>query len=345
MDVAIYPFGTTSDGKMVFCCRMQQSNGAWAEVLSYGATLRALAVPNQSGELQSVCYGYDTLQGYENGQDYRGAVVGRCAGRIANATFDLNGKTYTLYANQNNHHLHGGKQGFDRKLWQMTPLQNGVQLYRIAADGEEGYPGAVELTVTYTFTQPNTLCIQFDALPLQQTVLSLTHHGYWNLAGCANVGDHWFSSPATQYAAIQPDGIPTGELLQTQGTPFDFRQPQQLQQHWNTADTQIQAGSGYDHTLLVPGSGLRTMCRLYHPKSGITMQVNSTLPGIHLYTGNFLQPTPRCAVALEAQFIPDAVHHPQFPGVVEEKGEHWQHTIAYQFTCEKNNPYYGGVSL
>lgn len=334
MKIQIRSFGITRDGQAVSCCRMEQDSGAWAEVLSYGATLRALAVPDQYGNIQSVCHGYETLAEYEDAQAYSGAVVGRCAGRISQAKFTLNQVEYRLPANENDNHLHGGKKGFDCRVWQMEPLENGVLLRRVSADGEEGYPGEVEVTVTYTFDSNNTLRMQFDAVPKADTVTSLTHHGYWNLAGKSSdtVGEHWFSTSADQYVPIQQNCLPTGELLPVQHTPFDFSRPKMLKQGWDSQDDQIKAAHGYDHSLLVSGQGLRPMCRLYHTGTGISMQVNSTLPAIHIYTGNFLQPVPRSAVALEAQFIPDAPNHPDFPSVLVKSGEHWAHITEYQFS-------------
>lgn len=335
MKITARPFGTTCDGQEVTCIRLEHHSGITAEVLSYGAILRALWVPTDQGPVQ-VCKGYDTLAEYQGGSCYLGALVGRCAGRIAKGRFTLKGKEYQVSCNQGENHLHGGNQGFDRKVWQVALLEDGVQLSRTSPAGEEGYPGGLEVTVTYRFLADGTLALHMSALALGDTVVSLTHHGYWNLGGTQqdSVGDHLFSTPADRFVEIRPDCIPTGKLVQTKGTPFDFSQPTLLSSRWDLQDTQLAAGSGFDHTFLVPGQGLRPMCRLECPATGISLEVAATTPGIHLYTGNFLEPVPRSAAALEAQFIPDAPNHPNFPSIQLDEGCRWEHEIQYRFACQ-----------
>lgn len=331
METTSSVFGFTSKGEQVDCIRLTHESGIVAEVLTYGATLRAVWVPTEKGMVQ-VCLGYETLQEYEAGEDYRGAIVGRCAGRIAGGKFSLNGKEYQLSQNQSGNHLHGGMEGFDRKIWEAEITPHSVVLSHTSPAGEEGYPGEVKIRVAYSFLQDGGLSIQFDAVAEQDTILSLTHHGYWNLAGeeSQQGAEQLFSTPAECFAAIQPDGIPTGELPKTADSPFDFASPAVLKERLAQVHAQLAAGSGFDHTFLVPGAGMREMCRLYSPHSGITLRVEATLPGIHLYTGNFLQP-PHCAIALEPQFVPDAPHHPAFPSVQLPGHGHWRHQIVYHF--------------
>ena len=335
MKITTRPFGTTRNGEQVVCVRMEQENGLAAEALSYGATLRALWVPTAQGPL-SVCKGYETLEEYQEGTCYLGAVVGRCAGRIAGGRFTLKGREYQLPCNQGENHLHGGVEGFDRKVWETQLLPDGVAFTRLSPDGEEGYPGAVEVKAEYRMEGEGTLTLRLEARALDDTILSLTHHGYWNLGGTQrdSVGDHLFSTPARQFVEIRPDCIPTGTFLDTQGTPFDFSTPTPLGSRWDEDCPQLKAGSGFDHTFPVPGEGLRPLCTLECPDSGVKLQVRSTMPGIHLYTGNFLEPVPRSAAALEAQFIPDAPHHPQFPSIFLEKGQNWEQEIQYRFGWE-----------
>lgn len=332
MKVAVRPFGVTKDGNAVQCFRMEHESGMVAEVLDYGATLRALWLRESHRRLQ-VCMGYETLQAYEDGTAYAGAIVGRCAGRIAGGAFTLKGTDYHLPCNQGANHLHGGIKGFDRHLWQSQLLEQGIRLFRHAPAGEEGYPGGVDVAVTYLFEPDGTLRLILEGKALDDTVLSMTHHGYWNLSGRFDraAEGHLFWTPANQVAAIRPDGIPTGELMQTEGTPFDFAKPALLAERWNQKHPQLEAGSGFDHTFLVQGKGLRRVCGLLCPKTGVAMEVFSTLPGIHLYTGNFLKPI-HSAIALEPQYIPDAPNHPEFPSVELEKGSSWTHEICYRFT-------------
>lgn len=335
MKISARPFGATQSGEEVHCIRLEHDSGITAEVLSYGAILRALWVP-VAGKTVQVCKGYETLAGYEAGSCYLGAVVGRCAGRIEGGRFTMNGTEYRLSCNQDGNHLHGGTEGFDRKVWGVQMLPRGVRFFRRAENGEEGYPGAVEVSASYLFEEDGALSLRLDALALDDTILSMTHHGYWNLEGeeSASVGGHRFFTPADRFAAIRPDGVPTGELLSTEGTPFDFAAPALLADRWDQPNEQLAAGSGFDHTFLVPGKGLRPLCRLECPANGLSLTVSATLPGIHLYTGNFLAPVPRSAAALEAQFIPDAPNHHQFPSVELPKGKRWEHQIQYRFACQ-----------
>lgn len=335
MKITTKPFGTTRSGEAVVCVRMEHESGITAEVLSYGAILRAVWVPGKNGPVQ-VCKGYETLEEYQDGTCYLGAIVGRCAGRIAGGRFTLNGKEYQVTCNQGENHLHGGNQGFDRKVWNVELLPDGVQLTCQARDGEEGYPGALDVTVRYRFDQDGALNLELEGTAQADTILSLTHHGYWNLEGeeSLSVGDHLFSTPARQFVGIRPDCIPTGKFIHTQNTPFDFARPTPLKERWDLEDFQLAAGSGFDHTFLVEGEGLRPVCCLESPVSGLSLKVNATLPGIHLYTGNFLEPVRRSGAALEAQFIPDAPNHPQFPSIYLPEGKLWKHKIQYCFACE-----------
>ena len=335
MKISTRPFGLTRSGEEVYCIRLEHDSGIVAEVLSYGATLRALWVPTASGPVQ-VCAGYETLEEYEAGTCYLGAVVGRCAGRIDGGRFTLNGVEYQLPCNQNGNHLHGGVEGFDRKVWgiQILPRYRGVRFFRRSEDGEEGYPGAVEVSATYLFEEDGALTLRLDALAEDDTILSMTHHGYWNLAGEGSVGGHLFTTLADRFAAIRPDGVPTGELIPVEGTPFDFTRPATLESRWDQDHPQLAAGSGFDHTFLAPGKGLRPVCRLECPENGLSLEVSATLPGIHLYTGNFLEPVRRGAAALEAQFIPNAPNLHQFPSVELPKGKRWEHQIQYRFGCQ-----------
>lgn len=334
MKISKRSFGTTRDGRPVLCYTLEHESGLRAEMLDYGATLRQLLVP-VNGQMVSVCQGYETLEEYEAGTAYLGAVVGRCAGRIGGARFVMNGTEYHITANEGENHLHGGAKGFDRQVWDSEVLPDGVRFSRLSPDGEEGYPGDLLVQVDYVFGPDGVLKMRFAARAEGDTVVSLTHHGYWNLAGTDSdtVGGHLFSTPAKVFAAIGADSITTGELCSVEGRPFDFSSPRRLEDCWDQPDEQLAAGHGFDHTFLVEGQGLRSVCRLACPENGLTLEVHTTLPGIHLYTGNFL-PVRRSAAALEAQFIPNAPNRPGFPQIWLNKGQTWEHQIQYRFTIE-----------
>ena len=334
MTITSRPFGVTAAGDAVTCYRLESVSGAWAEVLDYGGIIRAVSVPDRGGALRNVCYGYETPAEYESGGDYLGAVVGRCAGRIGGGVFQLHGRICRLAVNQPPNHLHGGERGFDRRLWQAVCTPQALLLRRTSPDGEEGYPGSLAVEVRYSWDAPDTLTVAFTARAgAADTVVSLTHHGYWNLAGAdAPAGNQTFQAFSSSYTAVDRTGLPTGELLPVDGTPFDFRAPKALSQDWDASHPQLVAAGGYDHTFLLPGDGLRPAGVLCSPDSGVHMEVSTTLPGLHLYTGNGMTPR-RAAVALEAQFLPDAVHQPRFPSVVLPAGEEWRHSISYAFSC------------
>lgn len=320
MPVTEYKFGTLSDGRPVTCRRLTSPGGAVAEVLDLGAALRLLSLPG-SGNLTM---GFDTAAEYEVNPCYAGVIVGRHAGRIGGGRFTLNGTEYPLALNEPPNNHHGGAVGFSHRLWAGRTEGDAVVLTYTSPHGEEGFPGTLTLTVTYQWTEDTTLSVTMDACCDRDTVASFTHHGYWNLSGEDTVEGHTFCTPAETFVAGDANCLPTGELPSVPGTPFDFRAPAVLGKAMAGSHPQLIPGCGFDHTFPVPGEGLREMGRL--AAGGVELTVSSTLPGLHLYTGK------EGWAALEAQFIPDAVHNPHFPSTVLPAGQWWQHTVCYRFT-------------
>ena len=344
MKVSARPFGTTRRGEPVTCFRMENSGGAWAEVLDYGATLRAVAVPDREGRRRDVCLGFDRVEDYEGHDAYLGALVGRCANRIRGAAFTLDGRTYRLAVNQESScSLHGGLRGFDRRVWSGSWEGEHLTLGLLSPDGEEGYPGNLQAAVRYTLTEDNALKIELRAATDAHTVVNLTSHAYWNLnghgAGC--VGEHLLSVEGDRVAELGADCCPTGVLFPVEDTPFDLRQPRPLKEGWDALCPQIQVGGGYDHNWALSGEGLRRAAELYSPESGIRLELRTTQPGLQVYTANFLPPLRgkegaaygrRGAVALEAQGFPNAVNLPNFPSAELFPGEEYRQEIVFAFS-------------
>lgn len=341
--ISARPFGTTAEGAPVTCFRLENRSGAWAEVLDYGAILRAVAVPDRTGVLRDVCLGFDTAQEYqEKHQGYLGALVGRCANRIRGARFTLDGREYVLPANEPPKQLHGGVKGFDQYVWDHSIQGDTVVFSRTSPDGEEGYPGSLAVRASYTLTEDNALRLVLEGESDADTVVNLTSHAYWNLNGhgAGGVGSHTLSVDAIAFTELGEDNCPNGTLVSVVGTPFDLRTARPLEAGWDEEHPQIRQGRGYDHNWALRGTGLRRAAVLAAPESGITMTLSTTQPGLQVYTGNFLpevagkdgaQYAPRCGVALEAQGFPDAVNQPGFPSVVLRAGERYHQEIVFAF--------------
>lgn len=342
MSVTARPFGATKEGDVVTLFRLESSSGAFAEVLDYGATLRSVSVPDRDGELRDVCLGFDSVAEYEVNDGYLGALVGRCANRIREARFQLDGRAYALCANQRPSHLHGGARGFDKYVWRHSIEGETLVLSRLSQDGEEGYPGNVEVQARYTLTADNTLRLELRAVSDADTVVNLTSHAYWNLNGhgAGDVGGHTLRLDAIAFTEMGADCCPTGTIASVVGTPFDFRQPRPLETGWDADNDQIRQGGGYDHNWVLRGEGLRQAAVLYAPESGIALYLTTDQPGLQVYTANFLpvmggkggvEYGPRRAVALEAQGFPNAVNQPEFPSVVLRAGEEYRREIVFAF--------------
>mgnify|MGYP002673410078 FL=1 len=327
-------FGITALGETVESWTLE-NEFLTAEVLTYGATLRRLVFGGVD-----VVLGYDTLSEYERNDGYVGATVGRVCNRIGGASFGLNGVTYSLAQNDGENHLHGGARGFDKYIWAAEPLADGLRLRRLSPDGEEGYPGTLAVSVTYRLAGA-ALRIEYEAESDADTLCSLTNHSYFNLNGGGTAMAHTLALAAERYLETSPGCLPTGRALSVAGMPFDFRTAKAVGRDIDTAAEQLRLVNGYDHHFCVDGAGLRRAAVLRGDSSGIAMTMDTTSPGVQLYTTNWLSRRggkngavyePRCAVCLEPQFPPDAVHHPDFPQPLLRRGEVYRHCTVYSFS-------------
>jgi aldose 1-epimerase len=322
-------------------------------VTPWGATVTSIVVPDRHGILGDVVLGYHALDGYLTNKPYFGVTVGRYANRIKDASFRLEGSTYHLAANNGTNTLHGGIAGFNRRLWRVTrssatPLPT-LELAYDSPDGEEGYPGAVHAKVTFTLTESNELHIDYRATTDKPTVLSMTNHAYFNLAGEAagSILDHRVQLNAAQYTPIDAGLVPTGEIRAVAGTPFDFRSPHPIGERIDADDEQLVRGRGYDHNWVLDGAAgtNRLAARVVDPYSGRVLEVLTTEPGVQFYSGNFLDGTEvgksgrpyaqRSGFCMETQHFPDSPNHPLFPSTVIRPGEIYRSQTTYRFTTER----------
>ena len=350
-------YGTTAAGELVEEYTLTNAQGMMVKFITYGGILTSISVPDRQGRFANVALGFDSLDKYENSQPhpYFGAITGRYANRIANATFSLDGKSYSLPANDEQNSLHGGSVGFDRRIWSAREVVDGdspgVELSYISADGEEGYPGTLEVTVTYSLTDANELRIDYSAQTDAPTVVNLTNHSYFNLMGegAGTINNHIFTVNADYYIPTDATQIPTGEIADVSGTPFDFRLPRVIGVGQRSSHPQIVMAQGYDHSFAVKRDGLADgdlawAARLYEPVCGRLMEVWTSEPGIQFYAGNVLDATLVGAsgrlyrqsdgLALETQHFPDSPNQPQFPSTVLRPGSKFQSTTVFKFAVD-----------
>ncbi|MDE3740859.1 aldose epimerase family protein [Maribacter polysaccharolyticus] len=345
-------YGITSDDKSVDLYTLRNKNGMEVDIITYGGRITRISVPDNNGDFNNVVLGFDTLEQYENENPFFGALVGRYGNRIANAEFKLNGTTYTLAANNGPNCLHGGIKGFDRKVWQATEGEKGggvsLQLSCFSKDMEEGFPGNLTCNVTYTLTEDNALEVAYGAITDKPTVVNLTQHSYFNLSGdfLTPVLQHEVTLDADKLVPVDENLIPTGEFMKVAGTPFDFRSPKAIGKDIDADHGQLEKGGGYDHCWVLndQDSGLRTVATVSEPKTGRTMEVATTEPGVQLYTGNFLDgtlPIPgggvygkRSGFCLETQHYPDSPNRPDFPTTVLNPGENYTTVTSFKFNVK-----------
>jgi aldose 1-epimerase len=347
------PFGKTPGGAQVNVYTLTNAKGVEARIINYGGRIVSLKVPDRSGTIGDIVLGFDTLDGYLAENPYFGAIVGRYGNRIAKGHFTLDGKEYTLPINNGANALHGGIKGFDKQIWNAKPSEGKdgptLELTYVSKDGEEGYPGTLTATVTYTLTANNELRIHYVATTDKPTVLNLTNHSYFNLAGPGN-GDilgHVLMLNADKFTPVDSGLIPTGELRPVDGTPFDFRKPTAIGVRIDqTSDEQIKFGGGYDHNYVLNGQPgtLRQAARVADPLSGRVMEVLTTEPGVQFYTGNFLDGTlkgkggkaynKRFGFCLETQHYPDSPNKPKFPSTELKPGAKYDTTTVFRFSTE-----------
>jgi aldose 1-epimerase len=345
-------FGTLPDGSKVYSYTLKNSSGMKAEIIEFGATVRTLSVPDRSGKFSDIVLGYDDLSSYENGSSYFGAIVGRYGNRIAKGKFTMDGKEYQLTVNSGTNHLHGGKKGFDKVLWKAEPVESktdpALKLTYVSKDGEEGYPGTVTVTVTYTVTKDNELRIDYEGTTDKTTILNPTHHSYFNLTGdfTKKILDHELMIKADTFTPVDSNLIPSGELRKVEGTPFDFRKPEKIGARINEKDEQLRFGIGYDHNWVLNdySKNVRLSAAVYDPQSGRYMEVLTDQPGLQFYSGNFLDGSAkgkdgilyahRTGLCLEAQLFPDSPNKKNFPSAVLKPGEVYHQTTIYKFSTK-----------
>ena len=330
------PFGTLEDGTAVSLWELTNERGLTAQVLDYGVTIRSVLVPDKRGKLVDVVLGYDTLKEYVRDGCYLGTTVGRCANRIKGASFELNGKTYPLYANNGENHLHGGKRGFNKYVWNGEQTGEAVTFFRLSPDGEEGYPGNLQVQVTICW-EGDSLTIRYEATTDQDTVVNLTNHSYFNLNGKGKINGHLLQVAADHYTLNGRDGIPTGEVVSVEGSAMDFRTPKTIGQDAGKKEPCVSFFNGYDSNFIISGHPFATAVG---DKTGITLIADTDQPGVQLYTANALGPRLgkkgsfygfRSGFCLETQNYPDAIHHPQWPSCILKAGETYRSVTTYTF--------------
>lgn len=336
-----YIFGQTKEGDVVIAYCLQNSRGASAVILNYGCIIQSLMIPSAAGELCDVVLGYDTVLEYEENSGYVGAILGRVANRVGKSEFTLNGKTYKLAANDGDNHLHGGIKGFDKYIWDAEICGNVLELTRVSPSGEEGYPGSLSVKVSYELTDANELKISYDADTDEDTIVNLANHSYFNLSGGGSALRHYLQMFAEKFTENDEQCLPTGRFLSTEGTPMDFKVPKQIGCYIDADDIQLINGHGYDHNFVLSDTGaLKKAAILSSRETGISMTTFTSLPGVQLYSGNWLTPRKgkngshidrRYAVCLETQIFPNAMGCQNFPSPVLRKDEHYHSETVYKF--------------
>jgi aldose 1-epimerase len=346
-------FGKTPDGQPIDLYTLTNSHGMQATITNYGGTVVSLLTPDRAGHMDDVVLGFDRLEGYLQPGPFFGAIIGRYGNRIGHAMFKLGDKEYRLAKNDGDNTLHGGTQGFDKRVWTALDLSKvgpALELKYTSKDGEEGFPGNLSVTVIYMLTETNELWIEYAAATDRTTVVNLTNHSYFNLAGQGN-GDilkHQIAINADRFTPVDAGLIPTGELQKVEGTPFDLRQATEIGAHINDDNEQLKLGKGYDHNFVLnrrSGDALTRAARVTEPGSGRVMEVLTSEPGVQFYTGNFLDGTlhgkggkvygRRYGLCLETQHFPDSPNKPAFPTTELKPGQKYTSTTVYRFKTIK----------
>ena len=343
-------FQVEHNGKAIDLYTLKNSKGMVVQITNYGGKIVSILVPDKDGNLGDVNLGYETAEEYVNGIASLGATMGRYANRIANARFTLNDSTYQLAKNAGENSIHGGNQGFRFQVWDAEQMDdNTLVLSYLSEDGEEGYPGNLQVKVTFTVTEDNELKLEYSATTDKPTVLNLTNHAFFNLAGEGNgdILDHVLYVNADQFTVADEESIPIGEIRNVAGTPLDFTTPTPIGARIDADNEQLQYAGGYDHNYVINKAEgeLALAARLSEPNSGRVMEVYTTEPGIQVYTANSLTGNdtgkgskaygPRSSICLETQHFPDSPHHPNFPSTVLNPGEEYLSTTIYKFSVQE----------
>ena len=350
MPITTQLFGKTDENEPIDLFTLTNKNAIETSITNYGGRIVTLKIPDRNGDLADVVLGFDNLDGYLAKNPYFGALVGRFANRIANARFQLNGTTYNVPRNSGNNSLHGGFKGFDKVAWKAAALDSAdgpvLELKHFSKDGDEGYPGNLNVLVRYTLTNENELKLDYESICDQDTVLNLTNHSYFDLSGQnnGNILDHLATINADRFTPANEEQIPTGELRSVAGTAFDFRQPTRIGDRIDADEEQIKLGLGYDHNFVLNGAenDLSLAAKIVEPVSGRVMEVFTTMPGMQFYTGNHLTGSVtgkggvvykfRFGFCVETQQFPDAPNQPNFPSSVLKADEKFHSTTVFKFS-------------
>lgn len=338
------PFGVTADGQPVDLYTLSDGNIS-ANIITYGGAIQSLLVPDKNGETVDVSLGYDDVQGYQNNGGYFGALIGRIGNRIGNGDFELNGVKYHIYNNGKNASLHGGKDGFDKKVWNGQIEGDKLVLTYLSKDGEENYPGNLSVKVTYS-VENSSLKIVYDATTDKDTIVNLTNHCYFNLSGQGNgtAADTVLALYADAITPVDEDLITHGEFMPVKGTAFDFNEPKTIERDINTDDEQLKIGGGYDHNYVLNAKEDGLFAVALSERTGVKMECYTDQPGVQLYTGNFMGGTTgkggkeyikRGAFCLETQNYPNAINCPEYPSCVLKVGDKYHTETVYKFSVEK----------
>jgi aldose 1-epimerase len=347
--VTVAPFGRMPDGKAVEVYTLTNVRGMEVRAITYGAVIQAIRVPDRAGRLDDIALGYDSMQGYLTSSPYFGAVVGRYANRIARGRFALEGRSYRLAINNAPNHLHGGLKGYDKVLWEAQAFQRGdtvgVTFQHTSPDGDEGYPGTLRVSVSYSLKPSNELVVEYRAIADRATPVNLSQHSYFNLAGegRGDILGHVLEINADRYTPVDSTLIPTGALASVAGTPFDFRSPTAIGARIDQPDPQLKYGKGYDHNFVLnrTGGALVHAVHVLEPETGRTLDIATTEPGLQFYSGNFLDGTitgkgghryrHRSALVLETQHFPDSPNQPSFPSTILRSGQEYRSKTVFTF--------------
>lgn len=344
-------FGTLEDGRDVYCYTMKNEAGMLVRICDFGGAVMELRVPDRLGRMADVVASYDSIRDYVLDTTYAGALVGRVANRIDRGRFKLDGKQYQIYCNNGPNSLHGGMVGFSHKIWNVK-AEDGEEpkltLSLVSPDGDENYPGTLNVTVVYSLLKSNALSIAYEATTDRRTVVNMTNHTYFNLGGYASgkILDHVLQMDADAYLPTGKNLIPTGEIRSVKGTPFDFREPKTIGRDFDLSDVDLGIAGGYDHCFCFAGGETKEpvlRIEVYEPNSGRLMQVYTDQPCVQFYSGNFLNKAEyplkggypqnkQAAFCLETQKMPDSINHPNFTDTVLNPGETYKHTVVYSFS-------------
>lgn len=351
LSVSKVPFGQSPTGKSADLFTLTNANGLMVKITNFGGIITEIHAPDKNGIFTDVTLGFESIEPYYKDAPYFGALIGRVGNRLANSTFTLAGQTYQLAANDKQHHLHGGLVGFDKVVWDAVPFETessvGITLKYLSVDGDQGYPGNLQVTVNYELTNTNEILVRYHAITDKATPVNLTQHSYFNLAGKgSDILSHEVMINADRFTAIDADAIPTGELSLVENTPLDFRTPHLIGERINDDHEQLKNGNGYDHNFVLNKTHLKELslaARVREVTSGRVLEVYTQEPGVQFYAGNWMDGsltgkgwnyTRRCGLCLEPQHFPDSPNQPTFPNTILHPGEEYTSLMSYKFSID-----------